>query len=74
VQKKGFYMLSQKQKTQALYIKDLIHSAGWKAYEEFIKDFVFEYLNSSLNKDTLSGVKLAVFEAKNLVERYERLK
>jgi len=66
--------LSNRQKNQAIYLRELVQSAGWKVYEEFIKDYVFEYLSSSLNKDTLNGLKLAIEEPKRLVTIYESTK
>lgn len=64
--------LTKKQKHQALLIRELMKMSGWQAYEEFIKDFVFEFLNSALSKETLNGLKMAVEEAKKLVIQYEK--
>ena len=47
---------------------------SWADYEDFIKDFVFENLGSLYSKDTLTGFKMALSEAKKLVATYEQQK
>lgn len=67
-------MLTQKQKTQALYLKDLINSSSWRVYEEFVRDFIFDFVGSAYDKNVFTGLKLAISEPRKLVEEYEKMK
>ncbi len=41
-------------------LREMVNSDNWQLFEEFINAYIFEYIDSSLPRDQLIGMKKAV--------------
>lgn len=66
---KKMKFLSGLTKYQILLIQKMLMSEEWKIYKEYVKNLVFDYLNSVENKDFLKGIKFSVTKFEEDIER-----
>ena len=54
---------------QLFLIKAMLKSDEWKIYNEYIKNLVVAYLNTSESKDFLRGIRFAISKFEEDIER-----
>ena len=56
------------QQYKALRLAELIKSESWKLFEEFIDTYICNYIDSSLPRDQLIGMRKSVHLVKKFVD------
>ena len=54
---------------QILMLKGMIKSPEWKLFNDYVKELVIAYLNTSESKDFLRGIRFAISKFEEEIER-----
>ena len=54
---------------QVLLLRGMLKSNEWKIFNNYVKELVIAYLNTSESKDFLRGIKFAVSKFEEEIER-----
>ena len=61
--------------TEVQSLLDMLKTPGWQLYEEFISSYINEYIASSIPRNQLVGMKMAVTAIKDFTsESIKKLK